>query len=629
MYNPITIIQTVWKWLIKTFSSITTFSKLKFFFVSILLVATSWYYIKCYQTPIYQLGHTLHFFASEPQGVPQISLLSFRFDYNSPKKDTTCALLVFDTIRILPQDTHDSIKNDTDIFCRLQQDKYKDTTWFGVKQKILIPHRQPYLFKTKYFEVVPKRFLDNNLVGLEHLRLPDVNHEFSEKTSYSEYWYSTDEYRDSMCVIPKNGFYYPIICNPQWLCRGNLSTFIISFNQSGEHKGNAPECIYEKISFEFSDYIDIVTITPFPDSVWTTGFAYTNSQKLSIIQQTGIDGFCKYPSMEAWQIVRTFALTTLLASLITIFFGMLYNLINRHQRIKSFIVNTLSSIIVSFFIYSIVYADYVSFHDAMLAKHWLMVILHILLFLTICLISYHFLYHVCKKFSISVWAYYVVLCICVFFSKGTLSLTDSNAFYYDNLHEKTFNTLVFIIWFSSVILPGLIYSLKDSPGAQIRKRFSKIYGTQLTPSYMSYKNARCFLIWFGFIYIIFLLTSFIECRLILLITIYCIIYVILTIIKFSRYRKKWEKMEIWKGLVRISVAAQSIFIGITVILVGILYLKKSGNLDEFTICLPLMLTLFWITPYFYKPMMTCRYAKYTRKNRKLQQRKYFRRCFVL
>ena len=100
MFNPITLIQSVWGWFTNTFSRLTSFTQLKFFLISLFLFGIGWYYIKCYETPIYQTGHEMRYFSCEPDDAPNVEL-HFRFNHNNLEGGITYCSCIVDSIAYL------------------------------------------------------------------------------------------------------------------------------------------------------------------------------------------------------------------------------------------------------------------------------------------------------------------------------------------------------------------------------------------------------------------------------------------------------------------------------------------------------------------------------------------------
>ena len=418
MFNPITIIQSVWKWFVNAFSQLVSFSKQKFLLVTIALFAIGWYYIKCYETPIFHTGYNLQLVNAELLCQPSVSL-NYSFNHNnfSERKTSYSFALdnhiiiqpatpaVFDSCWIvLGSKTVDLSKS---MHWNRKQELSCDTARFGIMLNMLMPLKQPFFFKHPY----SNELAQNNyyLTGLRNFRVHNDQYKSQDVLAMADVYYATEPNPDQLYVVFKDTFEYPIICKPQWQCKGDLSSFIFKFNDStycskrdlAEIKASK----IDKLSCEFNDYIHIVTMTPMPDSIWTTGFAFTKAETLALVQQNGINGFAKFPGMEAWQMVRTFALTTLLATLFSLFIGMLYNFIGKYPLIKSLANVAITTFLVCLAVTCIVYADFSAVQVAYQNSEHFVVILHLLFYLIVCLITCGFVYHLFRTYTLSIWVF--------------------------------------------------------------------------------------------------------------------------------------------------------------------------------------------------------------------------------
>lgn len=82
-----------------------------------------------------------------------------------------------------------------------------------------------------------------------------------------------------------------------------------------------------KLKFNFLGATEFSAIYPEPDVVSVNSIEYNDSAKLSVIVKNGLAFHTKFPDMENKQQARTFAVTTLLTLLITLFLKYLYVLV--------------------------------------------------------------------------------------------------------------------------------------------------------------------------------------------------------------------------------------------------------------------------------------------------------------
>ena len=477
MFNPITLIQSVWRWFTNTFSRLTSFTKLKFFLISLFLFGIGWYYIKCYETPIYQTGHEMRYFSCEPVDAPNVEL-HFRFNHNNLEGGITYCSCIVDSINLRPVKEIDSLVeplvlthiesyvDSTDMIFGegvRRRVTTHDTITLGMLMRTTIPLRQPFLFKQRSIlgSTINKTHI--RLCGLQYRQyINEKTYRIDERLQVSDYCYTTDCELDSHYMIATDTFEYPIACKPQWRCKGDLSTFIFRFagGEAETHNYNIG-----KICCEFNDYISIRTMHPQPDSVWATGFAYTDPQTLKLVQTQGADGFGLFPRMEAWQMVRTFALTTLLATLISLFLGLLYNFISRRPAVLSFSILTIASLIISLLAYTLVYEWTSSAYDYRSLSGVLGIVAKLAIYILICIISYQFMYHICKKYKVNIWAIIIIIPLYFIVSHISIRLTSG----------ESIGGIGFaaggVIWILCVLLPIIIYLRRESHFVRIFRRY--------------------------------------------------------------------------------------------------------------------------------------------------------------
>ncbi len=377
MFNPVTIIQSIFRWFFDTIGHLTSFSKLKFFLVTLFLLVIGWYYIQCYEAPTYKAGYDMHFYAVEPIDTPNVSL-QLSFGHNSLKGQITSAKVCIDsfTVRSVGQ----------------QEGR--------IESNLRFPQRQPYLFK-QWFLSARHHSEDEKDTEWHRDMEYSKNYIVTEQISVHDYLYSKSLKPDTTYTIRRDTLEYPIVCKPQWRCKGDLSTFIFRYEPNTLSEDTAK---IRSIICDFNDYTQVVTMTPMPDSIWSTGFAFTDPQTLEYVRLHGIDGYGKFPQMEAWQLVRTFALTTLLATLLSLFFGLLYNFIKSHPLLISFCILSIACIIVCALIFIVSYLEYASLIESPDNRHWPTIALYIIILIITGIVSAQFIYKICVKYSVNFWA---------------------------------------------------------------------------------------------------------------------------------------------------------------------------------------------------------------------------------
>ena len=647
MFNPITIIQSVWKWFVNAFSQLTSFSKLKFFLVTFFLFTIGWYYIKCYETPVFDAGFDMRFVHAEPKELPTIDL-HYSFDHNNSHAKETNSYISFDSIYLRPTinadssdssiwfiykektiDTRNSLYKNNKIECT------KDTAMYGLAMDIHLPIKQPFFFKHSCEDALSDT--SNNYSGLKHIRLYDHSYLTNSVLSISDVFYRNKI--DSAFVISKNTLTFPLSCKPQWRCKGDLSTFIVEFFSSEVYNQIRDKelCFqYKSISFEFNDFIQILTMTPSPDSIWASGFAFTDPRSLELVHKNGIDGFGKFPRMEAWQLVRTFALTTLLATLISIFLGLLYDFIQRHSKIKSIVTIATATLIVCLVTLSVIYADYWNMQTAYQQNDFFVLIVHFALYLVMEGVLFLFMYELCQKYSINIWVYIIELIFFLLFMHAAQSLLMTKLYESERINLFTIASCIcgVTIFLPTIRITYLRLLKKDYI-------FKRIYGRSFIKPYSG--------IWFTIPLLLFFLVLIISVVIVVRIGSMCNIVLdtlrimsMLTIgwlvvssiyLYTSKIIDKNKKDRLaWKGTVQESVTYQpfTFSFSIAFAIIYALAAKHRGVLDwettmGYLFTLVLVCSPLWILPYIYKPSHTIRWLRLEQNNIKIKRRKFLKR----
>lgn len=634
MFNPITVIHSVWSWFVNTISQWVSFSKQKFLLVIIALGIIGWYYIKCYETPVFQTGYSLQLAEANLLSDPSVNL-SFNFDHNNlSEREVTNSLILNDHIVISP-----SLNTPVDSFwfvlgrktIDLSQSAYEnkkqefafDTAYFGLMLNTIFTYKQPFLYK----QPCPEVFKSKNyyLTGLKNTKLISDNYKSNDFIATTDVYYANKLEKDDLYVVYKDTFKYSLICKPQWRCAGDLSSFVFKFNDSTYNKDSTARQISKinKLFYEFNDYIQIITMTPMPDSIWATGFAFLAPKTLDVVQNQGIVGFGKFPAMESWQMVRTFALTTLLATLISLLLGLIYNFISNHSQIKS-----LTSIIITVFIIcaailTVTYEDFPNIQDYFQNAEYFKLILHVLLYLIMCLFAYIYIYYKCKRKSITIWVFLSEIIMVLLFSKAMYTILSIPI--YDEQHFDVYNISVFML-FVSIVLPT--FTACRSQIRAIHNRYKRMYGKQWRKrGYYTYFFLSFWLLVIP-VFIAVLYTPLVadyddnELTSKIIVDFIIIIELIVMFILFANSKRSGKIKEFRKEVIKGSVLCQPLTIWSSIILLLIsfcqlVWMNKVGlsEIIKYPISAFILFTPLWIFPYLYNPSLALRYWEYTKAQR--------------
>ena len=240
MFNPISVVLSVWKWFVNAFSHLTSFSMQKFFLVSIFLFGIGWYYIKCYETPVFETGYSLQLSNAYLNNSPSVSIC-YDFNHKNLQDRETNFSIAIDSIDIIPSVTtikdsswfvlsRKSIDLRKSMYENRNQIVVYDTARFGTMINVMLPYKQPLLFKHSYPKEITNR--NKNTKGLTNMRMGNDGYKMNSTLAITDVYYATSYIQNQQYCITKDTLIYPIHCKPQWRCKGDLSSFIVRFNDS-------------------------------------------------------------------------------------------------------------------------------------------------------------------------------------------------------------------------------------------------------------------------------------------------------------------------------------------------------------------------------------------------------------
>lgn len=297
------------------------FSLIRYILVLICILLLSWYYVDCYRPAVYYDAYTI--------GLHNCNIIAENLSYNYDRNH-----IFLDTSKLEGFILHFKAVN-------AKKNNTENEDLDSVAKQILNQRNDVLLDKYLYgeFTHVGHRPLLVPSAGLKQFSRDDskrfqlVQPVHTEKFGKdTDICYSFTFWKDSIIIQDSLDMtYYDAndYSPPSWLLKGDLSKFELCFMPHIDGAEQYPSVI----KIEFNDIVKINRLYPLPDSLWLTGFAYTDSTKVAQIFHDGVKGLCNYPSMEGWQLARTFILTTLLTLLLTLLFTMSIDFVRNHKEL--------------------------------------------------------------------------------------------------------------------------------------------------------------------------------------------------------------------------------------------------------------------------------------------------------